>query len=240
MMAMWESSARSHVGKLREINEDSVFEDPDVGLWAVADGMGGHAHGDVASQTIAESLGQVSDPGNLAALVDRVDDVLIRVNEQLVDWATVLEPGQTMGSTVVAMVANDSAGVVLWAGDSRLYRLRHGVLELVTRDHNPIGDMLEDGITDEQTLINARTNVVTRAIGGRSNVTLDFALFDVTERDTYLLCSDGLYQEVSESELAQLLAGPDVDRVADRLIKASLAGDARDNISVVVLRRCKA
>ena len=236
---VWCSSARSHVGKLREVNEDAVFEQPSLGLWAVADGMGGHAHGDIASQAIAAELGRLEDPGNFSDLVDVVDDALVRVNEQLVAWAEELDSGQTMGSTVVALLAHDHVACALWAGDSRLYRLRGGSLELVTRDHNPVGDMLEEGVTDEQTLISARTNVVTRAIGGRSNVTLDFALFDVVSDDTFLLCSDGLYQEVDDAELERLLAGDDVEDVVERLIAASLQGDARDNISAVVARRAQ-
>jgi serine/threonine protein phosphatase PrpC len=126
----------------------------------------------------------------------------------------------------------------LWAGDSRLYRLRHGVLTQITRDHNPIGDLLDDGLITEQTALARETNVVTRAVGGHGQLFLDVAVFDICLGDTFLLCTDGLYRELKHQQIRDLLAAQmNVRECAVQLVAECLAHGARDNVSVVVSRR---
>ena len=132
----WHSAAQTHPGRRRRTNEDSVVALPELGVWAVADGMGGHDAGDYASRAIAEALGTLRDPGSLTDLVDRVDDLLGTINDQLRDHSERCCEGRTVGSTVVALVSNGDVGVALWAGDSRLYRVRGGEMSLKFRSYS--------------------------------------------------------------------------------------------------------
>jgi len=232
----WQSACETHTGVRRDINEDSLFISPEIGLWVVADGMGGHDAGDFASQAIVNALSQLPGQDTLSELLDRVDDRLIEVNDLLRDHARSHCGGNTVGSTVVTMLAKGNVGVVLWAGDSRLYRLRAGMLEQITRDHNPIVDLLEEGLISEHTALSKDTNIITRAVGGQDDLVLDIAVFDVLAEDTFLLCSDGLYRELSHQEMSDFL---EIESLADSvkgMLELSLERGARDNVSIVVSR----
>jgi protein phosphatase len=232
----WQSACDTHPGNRRKINEDAVLARPELRLWAVADGMGGHAAGDLASHSIASALASVKPRATLTEMVDQVDDALCAVNQELRSHAQTICRGRTIGSTVVTMLTRDHVGVVLWAGDSRLYRLRDGNLVQITRDHNPIAELLDDGFITAQTAGARETNIVTRAVGGHGQLSLDVAVFDVRAGDTFLLCSDGLYRELEHREIGDLLGAEDVEMCVAQLMAESLARDARDNISVVVSR----
>jgi len=237
MTSNWRSIEQTHRGKRRKNNEDAVLSRPDVGLWAVADGMGGHQAGDVASQAITNALAGVRMTGPLAEDVDAIEDALLEVNDKLRLHARTQCQGGTVGSTVVTLVVEQDKGVVLWAGDSRLYRLRNGRLEQVTRDHNPVSDLLDSGAVTEADAVGADTNIITRAVGGQAQLNLDVAVFDIAEQDTYLLCSDGLYRELADSDLLEELAGEALQNVAEKLLERCLLGAARDNVSFVVARQ---
>jgi protein phosphatase len=236
MSPSWQSAWQSHRGNRRKTNEDSVLCRPDVALWVVADGMGGHMAGDVASQAITDALGQLRLEGRLSEDVDRVEDMLLAVNDELRLHSRTQCQGGTVGSTVVTLLVRGEVGVVLWAGDSRLYRLRGNRLEQVTRDHNPVSDLLDSGMVTEADALAADTNIITRAVGGQAGLNLDVAVFDVLCGDTLLLCSDGLYRELDNVALKDILAGDSVEDIAQRLLDRALAGAARDNVSVVVAR----
>ncbi len=237
MALFWNCAAQSHPGKKRNCNEDAVLTRPDVGLWAVADGMGGHQAGDVASQAIADALRTVTLTGELSHDVDKIEDTLIAVNDELRLHAQTQCQGGTVGSTVVTLLARDEVGVALWAGDSRLYRLRRGRFEQITRDHNPVSDLLDSGTVSEAQALAADTNIITRAVGGQADLNLDVAIFDVQPGDTFLLCSDGLYRELELTELAAQLHGEVLDDVAERLLEMCLERPARDNVSLVLARQ---
>lgn len=236
VMNSWHSAEQTHRGNKRKNNEDAVLSRPDVGLWAVADGMGGHQAGDVASQAITNALATVRLTGSLTEDVDTVEDVLLSVNDKLRLHARTQCQGGTVGSTIVTMLAEDDVGVVLWAGDSRLYRLRGNRLEQVTRDHNPISDLLDSGAVTEADAVAADTNIITRAVGGQPELNLDIAVFDITPRDTYLLCSDGLYRELQVTDLAAELREECLEDIAVHLLDRCLVGAARDNVSFVLAR----
>ncbi|MGD8415705.1 MAG: protein phosphatase 2C domain-containing protein [Pseudomonadales bacterium] len=236
MSYSWQSAQQSHRGNRRKNNEDSVLSRPDVALWVVADGMGGHMAGDVASQAITDALARVPLQGPLADDVDRVEDALLSVNDELRLHSQTRCQGGTVGSTVVALLARDDVGVVLWAGDSRLYRLRGGRLEQVTRDHNPVSDLLDAGVVSEADALAHDTNIITRAVGGQASLNLDVAVFDVSSGDTLLLCSDGLYRELDQETLIRSLSSGDLEDAAEKLVSRCLSGAARDNVSLVIAR----
>lgn len=231
----WLSAADTHVGNFRNRNEDAILASSSTGLWLVADGMGGHNAGDYASEAIAQSLSEVTMTDNLADCVDAVEDRLLEVNLHLREHAQTFPNGATVGSTVVVVIARGDVGVVMWAGDSRLYRLRRDSIELLTRDHNPIADLYEQGGISEKEMLEADTNVITRAVGGQRDLHLDVAAFDIETDDTLLLCSDGLYREIDPATMVSALGLP-VDEAVATLMSRCLAGAAKDNVSVVVTR----
>ena len=236
MSWIWQSAAQTHRGKKRSTNQDAVLDLPEQGLWVVADGMGGHHAGELASACVRDTLAELRLSGTLAERVDRVEDGLLLANARLRTQARAMFDGETIGTTVVALIACGDVAAALWAGDSRLYRLRGSSLEQITRDHNPISDMLDSGRVTEAQALDAETNVITRAVGGQSALHLDVVVFDVELRDTLLLCSDGLYREVEPSTIVGELNGAEVTDVPDRLLAHCLETQARDNVSMVVVR----
>lgn len=235
MSVAWHSAARSHRGNRRPVNEDAVLERPQERLWAVADGLGGHFGGRIASRAVIRALGSMDLPAPLADRVDAVDAMLQGMNGLLRRRARAM--GQSgMGTTVVVATVREGVGAVLWAGDSRLYRLREGALELLTRDHTPLQERLDAG--EDSGAEPDDSHLITRAVGCHSALYLDVALFDVQPDDALLLCSDGLYRELGTGELARAFADAEPDRVAARLLDECLGGAARDNVSLVVARPC--
>lgn len=235
-MITWTSAAASDVGSKRKINEDALLARPEAGLWVVADGMGGHAAGDVASHAIIHPLQQLSRAEALADFVEDVEDILLSVNQQLRDYARDQLGGRTVGSTVVSLLLSQRTGVCLWAGDSRLYRLRQGQLSRVSRDHSAVQEMVEAGaISQAEADGHPKSNVITRAVGGADTLFVDAAVFAPEAGDVYLLCSDGLYNEVAEDSIRRKLALAPEEAVR-KLIDEALANGGRDNISVIVIQ----
>ncbi len=233
----WLTAAETHRGRKRNHNEDAVMARPESGLYAVADGMGGHAAGDVASRMVTDALEALPAQDSLPSLVDGVEDAIVEMNERIREHAETNFGGRTMGCTVVALLTRGDVGVCLWAGDSRLYRLRAGELEQVSRDHSPLEQLVERGVmSPEEAEAHPDASVITRAVGGQPELALDIVMFDIEPGDTYLLCSDGLYREVDLAEITEMLGGEDVRSVARRLLEAALERGARDNVSVVVAR----
>ncbi len=236
MSIKWSCASECHTGVLRTVNEDSILVRTDIGLWAVADGMGGHAAGDLASSSITQALSEIRASDCLNSLLNSVDDTVVEVNRSLRAHARLHNNGKTIGSTVVAFLSSDKVGVSIWAGDSRLYRLRGNKLEQITRDHNPIADLLDDGLITEQTALAKETNIITRAVGGQENLVLDVVVFDVEPQDTFLLCSDGLYRELGFDEIADMMSVDNLHRCSQHMLRVCLERGARDNVSLILSR----
>ena len=232
----WKSSAISHVGKVRQHNEDSVLDKPSQGLWVVADGMGGHSAGDVASQTIVGTLDQLGPRAYISDYIDLVEDTLVKINQDLIEYSQKKLNGLTVGSTVVCLLTRDSLGVVLWVGDSRLYRLRKGELVLLTKDHSEVQRLVDEGvITPEQAENSAFKNVLTRALGAHDVVDIDINAFDIEAGDRFLLCSDGLYNELTDEEIYTTIKSKPFEQLAEEFANQVLATPARDNFSFIVV-----
>ncbi len=232
----WSSACKSHVGMVRKLNEDACVELAGHRLWAVADGMGGHAAGEVASRMVVEALAKVPSPTSLGAFVGDVHRALQAVNLQLSEEAG-RRREQLIGSTVVALLAFEQYCVTLWAGDSRAYLLRDGTLSQITRDHSQVEDMIARGIlTRRQAEGHPASNVITRAVGVMPDLVLDTEMVTVADGDVFLLCSDGLYNEVSAKEIAELLASGDCRMACELLVDRALRHGARDNVTAVVVR----
>lgn len=235
----WRSAAVTAQGNVRNHNEDAVLELPAAGVWAVADGMGGHNAGDVASRMIVEALCGIARHERPSELLDDVEDRLQAVNEQL--YGSSLAEGGLCGSTVALLLAFDGFALAVWAGDSRVYRSRAGVLECITRDHSEVQAMVDEGMLDA---LEARghngQNIITRAVGGAEVLYLDLELRELEHRDRYLICSDGLYKEVADDRLSAHLAGNDPEGACRALLREALAGECNDNVSIIVVEVSRA
>jgi len=232
----WSSASKTHVGMVRKLNEDACLELAGHGIWAVADGMGGHAAGDFASQSVVDALAAIPKPLSLGALVGEVHQHLQAVNQRLSDEAGKRRE-QVIGSTVAVLLAYGNHAVSVWAGDSRVYRYRQGELAQLTRDHSQIEELVAQGlISREQAEHHPSSNVITRAVGVADKLRLDTDMYEVQQGDAFLLCSDGLYNEVNDHEIMESLAVGDCQYSCDLLVDRALARGARDNVTVVVVR----
>jgi len=231
---VWNSAMLSDVGRVRRLNEDSALDRGADGLWVVADGMGGHSAGDLASQLIVNSLDRLELCDELADLVERVEDAVADVNERL--FAVANAHNQTSGSTVVILLARERHAVTMWAGDSRLYRLRGGKLLQLTTDHTQLELYIERGLLDRDTASgHPSSNMVTRAVGVTDHMTMEMDIYELRDGDRFLLCSDGLDKHIKDPEIETLLqSGPPAD-VARRLVDITLERGAVDNVTVCVV-----
>lgn len=232
---IWSSSARTDVGRVRQVNEDACLDLPELGLWAVADGMGGHDAGDFASGTVVGLLGDLDPPMDLDGFVAEVVRRLQDANRQLRAEAA-RRSGATIGTTVVALAAFGGRCACAWAGDSRIYRMRDGLVERMTVDHSVVEEYVASGMSREEAESGPWRNYVTRAVGAHDALEVDTAFYDLKDGDTFLVCSDGLYKEVEEKELDDLLRRGEPHEVATRLVDLTLSRGARDNVTVIVVR----
>ncbi|WP_144139906.1 PP2C family protein-serine/threonine phosphatase [Paraburkholderia sp. BCC1884] len=232
----WTSSARSDAGRVREINEDACLDQPELGRWAVADGMGGHAVGDVASGLVIEALRQLDSPVSMKTFVADAHARLQSANRQLRQEAARRQV-QRIGSTVVVLLACDRFCAYVWAGDSRLYLARHGSLRQLTRDHSQVEALKSLGVlTDAQARHHPAQHMITRAVGATDLLELDDDALEVTDGDIFLLCSDGLSNEVSDEEILAVLTTAAHENASGELVDLALSRGGRDNITAVVVR----
>ncbi len=233
----WSSVAETNSGCVREINEDALFLKPEIGLWAVADGMGGYEAGDIASNMIVALLDDVKDSPSLSEIVDDVEDKFIEANANILEYADVMRDKQMMGSTVVGLIIKGRVGVCLWAGDSRLYRYRNGELQQLSQDHSQVQELIQQGfITEEEAASHPDANVITRAVGACDDIYIDANVFSTQIGDTFLLCSDGLYNSVTLPEIAECLNVVDIEKSIKRLLEIALENKAADNVSMIIAR----
>lgn len=233
----WVSKGATDVGTVRPLNEDSFLSQPEIGLWTVADGMGGHDGGSVASQMIVDGLKKLSSKVNLDILVNDIENIIIDVNNCLLEYSTARLNGRTIGSTFVSLLIKGNIGVCLWAGDSRLYRFRQDQLSQISEDHSHVAELLKQGLISAQEAENhPESNVITRAVGTSERIDIDIDVFDVKIGDQFLLCSDGLYNSVSKIEIVKCLYENSLEKSVNNLIKMALHNQASDNVSVVLVK----
>lgn len=233
----WSSFGISHVGKVRKLNEDSKLERPEIGLWVVADGMGGHSAGDYASQMIVAELGKVHEGITLDRLLDDIEDRLLEVNDKLITKSLETTGKNTIGSTVVGMAFFNEFIIMFWAGDSRLYRLRDSQLHQMTIDHSQVEIYIEQGlITREEAVNHPHGNMITRAVGATEDLYIDFDIQKVQAGDRYVLCSDGLTKHLSDQDIEDMLnEGKNTEDTCTQLVELTLDRGAGDNTTAIVI-----
>lgn len=232
----FETAARTDVGRVRQVNEDAFIANPAQRLWAVADGMGGHQVGDVASNFIIGELESVCYQASLSAFTAETERALQQSNQLIVDYAREHFGSATMGSTACVLIIGERAGSAIWVGDSRLYRLRDQHLERLTRDHSQVQEMLDMGVLSEvEARDHPHANVITRAVGVESELFPEATSFTVLPGDTYLLCSDGLYGMLEDADILHGLKNRDVHSAVDYLMAQALERGANDNVTIVAV-----
>lgn len=246
------SYAGTHVGMRREANEDAFLLDDVLGLWVVADGMGGQAAGEIASQQAVETVHEMvraalnggSRPGHHGhGSAPAATKNLSRVLESAVQGATYMvfglaEQDRTktgMGTTLSAMMQTPRGAILAQVGDSRIYRVRGAVAEQLTEDHTLVNWQLQNGlITEEEAKTSRQKNVITRAVGNKDYVQVDIFEVDVQPGDTYVLCSDGLHGYLKIDEIPAIVAKGGDDAVAAFIELANGRG-GKDNITVAIV-----
>lgn len=233
----WVSAGATDVGTVRPLNEDAFLTQPELCLWTVADGMGGHDGGSVASNLIVDELKNLMQRPHLDDAINDIEDTILSVNQRLREYSRINLNGRIIGSTFVSLLIKGNVGVCLWAGDSRLYRLRHNQLQHLNFDHSHVAEMVRQGlISEEQAETHPESNVITRAVGTSERLDIDIELFDVNVGDQFMLCSDGLYNSVPMQQLIEGINQEQVDIAVDQLIHKALTNNASDNVSVVVVK----
>lgn len=206
---------------------------PDLGLWAVADGAGGHSRGEAAARAVVAALDAIPADLTGAEMLTQVRLRLLGAHRALCDEALRTGDG-LMASTVVALILREDHFACLWAGDLRAYLVRRGVVEPLTVDHSLVQDLLTAGtISPEEALDHPNANVITRAIGaGEQDPDLDKRIGQAMTGDKFLLCSDGISKALPTAELASHLCGGEA---AEALVVASLVREATDNVAAIVI-----
>jgi len=234
LVLSWGSS--SHVGRRRKVNEDGYLAGG--GVFLVADGMGGHDAGEVASAVALETLSELQDQHSVDA--DRVAE-LVQLAQSRVRAIDTGPTGRGAGTTLTGALVSEQDDVPYWlfvnVGDSRTYLMSGGVLDQVSVDHSEVQELVDAGmLTAQEARRHPRRNVVTRALGADSSPAPDFRYVPVAAGDRLLVCSDGLTVELTDERIARvLLEHPDPQRAAGRLVEEAVAAGGRDNITVVVV-----
>jgi serine/threonine protein phosphatase PrpC len=232
----WVSAGISHVGNVRKVNEDAYLNCPQRGLWVIADGMGGHDAGAVASASIVDALADIGECASPADFADEVTHRLVRVNRELHAMANANGGNRVIGSTVAILLALPDHCLCLWAGDSRIYRLRGSQLEQLTTDHSEVESLIADGVLERIAIDEYRgTNFITRAVGAEEVLDLERRLVPIRHRDRFLICSDGLYKDLSFSEIAGLMLDGGTAEVCQKLLSQALARHCADNVSLIAV-----
>lgn len=241
----WTYAGRSDVGKVRPGNEDALFADQEKGVFIVADGMGGHVAGEVASQIVIETVG----PGVCRAigeglrggqLQERILDLIEEANEAILQRADSEPEKRGMGTTLTLLALLPESGYLIdQIGDSRGYLLRNGVLSQITRDHTVVQQQVDRGaLTPEQARDHPLSHILTRALGTELDVEADTYGDSTQPGDVFLLCSDGLSGMLSDDAIKEILSGPaeDIENVADALVDAANEAGGLDNITALVVK----
>lgn len=233
----WDAFTATDVGCVREVNEDSLLSRSEVGLWAVADGMGGYEAGEIASAMVVDCLAEIENVDYFTDFVDLVENKLIEANTNIYEYAEIMCNRRMMGTTIVSLIIKGRIGACLWAGDSRLYRYRNNELQQLSQDHSQVEELIQQGFLErENAASHPEANVITRAIGACEDVFISLNVFSTQIGDTYLLCSDGLHNSVDKEKIVQALDKTDLESASEDLLSQAIDNNVADNVSLIIIR----
>ena len=234
------TASRSETGLVRKTNQDSVLCLSEMNVFAVADGMGGGSEGGLASRMVCEDLARAVRADVYSRRVDEIAEAVSAANARIFEYAR-KRGFRQMGSTVALLAVDDTGferGVVGYVGDSRVYRLRNGAAELLTRDHS-VGAELDQAVAGARGRFSARSNplahILTRAIGTNEDVQLEWRKVDISAGDRFVICSDGVHDVVETDALAGLVARGSLEKAAGALEREIVACGAPDTYSFVIV-----
>ncbi len=226
----------THAGRVRQKNEDHFLVQPGTGLWAVADGMGGHEDGALASATLVATLETIGVPVSAPDLLARLEDRVLRANTQLQDLSRE-RGGSIIGSTLVVLLVYERHFACVWSGDSRIYLIRDGRMSQLSRDHTEAQGMIDKGLLTPAEALNwPRRHVITRAIGVHDIPELEADQGQLEAGDIFVLCSDGLTTHVRDDEILLHAAQPAPQTACEELLALTLERGATDNVTIVIMR----
>lgn len=232
----WTSDGQTHAGAVRTLNQDSLLVRPDLGLWAVADGMGGHEAGEIASAMVVETLELAAHAGALDDCVAELEKAMQTLNGRLRRLSHEHFNGGIIGSTLVCLVAREGRYGLIWAGDSRCYLFRQQRLNRISRDHSEVEELVEKGlIRPDQAHGHPLSNRITRAIGATDELELETRFGTLRSGDLFLLCSDGLNDTLRDADIAHFLGQGSLVDTNKALLHESLIREARDNVTSVLV-----
>jgi protein phosphatase len=235
MTQLWsvDCAGVSHAGLVRNVNEDAWLARPEAGIFAVADGMGGHQRGDLASRMVIDALAALPPAPDARTMRERVELALTGVDRDL----QTEEPGDLSGSTVVVLLICGQYFAVLWAGDSRAYHAGADGFVLMTHDHNMAQALVDSGeLAPEDARGHRLASRITRAVGAIPDLLLEGTHGELRSGDSFLLCSDGLTRHVDDAEIQAAMEQMGPQEAADHLLELTMARGAGDNVTVVALR----
>ncbi|HEX2654699.1 MAG TPA: protein phosphatase 2C domain-containing protein [Xanthobacteraceae bacterium] len=225
----------THTGMVRERNEDSCLVRTDIGLWAVADGMGGHEAGDMASQIVVRSLDGIADPASSAELLQECEERIFRANQEIMDLSSARN-GAIIGTTAAILLLREEHYACVWAGDSRVYLIKNGSIGQVSRDHTEVEELVAGGALSREDARNWPNNVITRAVGVAPDLELEVVTGPVASGDIFVLCSDGLTKHVHDGEILEQVTSRNAQASCEAMLDLALERGGTDNVSVVVIR----
>ena len=229
-------------GHVRSKNEDSILLLPEESTWVVADGMGGHHAGDFASQTITQNMGLFKQQAALEDSILLMEENLINSNTIIRKKSLKLGQNATIGSTVVATYIWSKYIFAFWAGDSRLYCYRNGQLKRLTEDHSYVEELVKMGkIEAKDAESHPAANVVLKAVGIDDDFRVDFSYFEMQNEDIYIVCSDGLYKDLEERKISDIIRdnSDDLPLLTQTLLDSSLNAGGTDNTSIITIKVTK-
>lgn len=230
------SHSLSHVGNVRELNEDISYSNPEAGLWAVADGMGGHDAGELASRAVADALAAMPVADGAQDLNAHVFEALQFANGAILALAAERGKG-AIGTTVVVLLTFQNAFRCLWSGDSRAYLLRGDKLHRITKDHTEVQELIDRGVLSAADAENYhRRNVILHAIGVDGELYLDHVDGNILPGDTFILCSDGLTGHVSDLEILKIAYGLRPEQICTELLDLTLRRGGNDNVTITAIQ----
>ena len=229
----------THTGHVRNKNEDSILVHDDENVWIVADGMGGHHAGDFASQTITNNLSLFKQHPSLDDNILLLEENILNSNSIIRKKSGNLGRNATIGSTVVCVYVWGNLLFTLWAGDSRLYRYRDGKLERLTEDHSYVEELVRMGKIEAcDAEEHPAANVVLKAVGIDDRLCMDFEYFELQQDDIYIICTDGLYKDLDEANIAPIIEShtENMKQLSETLLASSLDAGGTDNTSIITLK----
>lgn len=225
--------SKTHIGNVRASNQDSVLNEESSRLYGVADGMGGHNGGDIASKMAVLMLPRILE--SMMPSEENLHDGFQQVNALIFEEQKKDAVLSGMGTTLTVLWEKENSIVLGHIGDSRAYRMRKGKIEQLSTDHSVVGEMVREGlITEEQALQHPYRNVITQAVGTSESLTPDIKTIEKQKGDKFVLCSDGLYEYVSKEEMCDLLMRFSPEDAAEQMIEKALEEGGRDNVTVLI------